>query len=606
MDQTYLQFESKTRWTFFMSLSCVIAVACAVVGAMTVLHDELINGWVIISGGIVICLAALFAYVRRDWYKISAVIFLAVCFLLMFVTFVYGGVEGSGIVWMPYLALAGFFLLNRLAGVVMAGGMIAMFASSYYFLSFFGIQPYFSFEQSEQLFIAVLVVTFVVFVHEYIVDQRLVRLKEVEDLANKKNKELMGALDLQAQTGVELKISAETVNKQKEDLENTRRAMLNLLEDIDGEKEVLKKITDRFTMATQAARLGLWEQNLDTGETVWSDEMYLLYGLKKNSVKNIVSVWQKYIHPDDVARRQVIIDEVMQSKKNAQYDFRIIRADGQVRDLRAFLTFVSKTAGSKGGLVGICWDITKEKEVDRQKTEFVSLASHQLRTPLTAIKLFSEMLASKDVGKLNATQKDYVESVQESTKRMITLVNDLLNVSRLETGRLKITPVPTDFVALIKDAIKEVEPWAKAKNCAIIFKSPTSEFDKVSLDQALMREVITNFLSNAIRYAGKVKPKVVVKLEKNKKELVLGVEDNGIGIPKEVQPRIFQKFFRADNAIKQVADGSGLGLYVVKMIMESGGGRVWFASEGGKGTIFYAAIPLSGMKEKAGEKGLAS
>jgi signal transduction histidine kinase len=118
--------------------------------------------------------------------------------------------------------------------------------------------------------------------------------------------------------------------------------------------------------------------------------------------------------------------------------------------------------------------------------------------------------------------------------------------------------------------------------------------------------VITNFLSNAIRYAGKLKPKVAVRLEKNSKELVFSVADNGIGIPKEVQPRIFQKFFRADNAVKQVADGSGLGLYVVKMIMESGGGRVWFASDERKGTIFYAAIPLSGMKEKAGEKGLAA
>jgi len=263
-----------------------------------------------------------------------------------------------------------------------------------------------------------------------------------------------------------------------------------------------------------------------------------------------------------------------------------------------------------GGAI-ILHDITKMKEIDRMKTEFVSVASHQLRTPLTAIKLFTEMLADGDTGKMNKKQKEYISDIAESTERMIKLVNDLLNVSRIETGRLRIDPEPVVMKQFIQGIIDEVMPLADNHNCKIVFKSPRGKMYPANIDKSLMRQVVHNLLTNAVRYSGqggkgKECGDIVVTLTVDSENYVIAVKDNGIGIPKEAQERIFDKFFRADNATKTEAEGSGLGMYVAKMIVEASEGKIWFESKGdGSGTTFYVTIPVKGMKMKEGEKGLA-
>jgi signal transduction histidine kinase len=253
-----------------------------------------------------------------------------------------------------------------------------------------------------------------------------------------------------------------------------------------------------------------------------------------------------------------------------------------------------------GGAI-ILHDVTHIKEIDRMKTEFVSVASHQLRTPLTAISLFVEMLANEEVGKLNKDQKDYVDNIYRSTKRMIRLVNDLLNVSRIETGRLKIDPQPTRLVEFIQAIIDESTPLLRTCKCNIIFKKPKNKLPMILIDQVLIHQVIHNLITNAIRYSTTENSSIIIRLEQNKDFYIISVSDNGIGIPKEDQERIFQKFFRADNAQKKETEGSGLGLYVAKMIVESSGGKIWFDSVLGKGTIFYVSLPVAGMKGKKGE-----
>lgn len=259
-------------------------------------------------------------------------------------------------------------------------------------------------------------------------------------------------------------------------------------------------------------------------------------------------------------------------------------------------------------------DITHLKEIDRMKTEFVSVASHQLRTPLTAIKLFVEMLLDGGVGDLKIEQRQYVENVQHSTERMIRLVNDLLNVSRLETGRLKIEPKPVQFINFIKDiideaimsvAMREEKTSFEEYKGRVIFEKPEVELPDIFIDPSLMRQVIHNLLTNALKYSLK-KSKVTIKLEKKDSGYLISVKDKGIGIPKDVQPRVFEKFFRSDNAMKTEAEGSGLGLYVAKMIIEAFGGKIWFESEEGKGTVFYVSLPAKGMKAKEGELGIAA
>ncbi len=271
--------------------------------------------------------------------------------------------------------------------------------------------------------------------------------------------------------------------------------------------------------------------------------------------------------------------------------------------------FITPVRDNKNQIVGgaiIFHDITFLKEIDRMKTEFVAVASHQLRTPLTAIKLFTDMMLRGETGKINKEQKEYLENVNESTERMVRLVNDLLNVTRIESGRLRVEPQEIEIKNLLKNIIAEAKPLALNRQQKIIFKDNSVSIPKVSLDQNLVRQVFHNLIINAIRYSPKRTGKISVVLSKDdKKTFTVAVHDNGIGIPKEAQKRIFEKFYRADNAIKSITEGTGLGLYVSKMIIESSGGKIWFESAKGKGTSFYVRMPIKGMEKKAGDRGLS-
>jgi signal transduction histidine kinase len=229
------------------------------------------------------------------------------------------------------------------------------------------------------------------------------------------------------------------------------------------------------------------------------------------------------------------------------------------------------------------------------KDQFISLVSHQLRTPLTSIRLFSEMLSDPAVGSLNNKQKEYVEKVHLSTIRMINLVGDILNVSRIELKRLKVDPKDTDISKLIKSEVDEARPLADERNVTINLHVPEHKI-KLSIDQTLYGQIIHNLITNAIRYSPEDTGVVNISLKQPRSggcELV--VADNGIGIPKDAQKKIFTRFYRADNAVRTVGDGTGLGLYLIKMIMETTGGNIWFESTENKGTTFHATIPKAGM-----------
>lgn len=254
------------------------------------------------------------------------------------------------------------------------------------------------------------------------------------------------------------------------------------------------------------------------------------------------------------------------------------------------------------GAVIVFRDMTHEREIEQAKDEFVSLASHQLRTPLTAIRLFTELLTQKDTGPLNSKQIDYIDKISSSTIRMIKLVGDILNVSRIEMGRIKVEPQPADLVKLIGEKLEEVQPLAAAKAIKLEFIKPARL--ELAVDTVLMDQIVHNLLTNAIRYTQRQGGQVTVTLAANKKEVSISVADNGIGIPAAVQDKIFTRFFRADNAILAEGEGTGLGLYLLKLIAEVAGCKIWFESKQDQGTTFYVTIPQSGMKARKGEKSL--
>lgn len=244
------------------------------------------------------------------------------------------------------------------------------------------------------------------------------------------------------------------------------------------------------------------------------------------------------------------------------------------------------------GAIEVFRDITHEHEVDRMKSEFISIASHQLRTPLTAINTYARMLDGGYVGKLNKEQQDFVRTIITSVTRMNELITALLDISRIESGSLQLKLSKLDYTTIVKAIVAEVAAEAEKKNIRVTVDVPDKPV-VVKTDPVLLPEICANLVSNSLKYtpAG---GKITVKLKETaKKQAVLSVKDTGYGIPKETQYRVFTKFYRGENIVRRETSGTGLGLYLVKLIADTMGGKVWFKSESDKGSTFYFSLPLS-------------
>lgn len=241
-------------------------------------------------------------------------------------------------------------------------------------------------------------------------------------------------------------------------------------------------------------------------------------------------------------------------------------------------------------------DITREKTIERLKDEFISISAHQLRTPLSAIKWTLQMILNGSMGKVQGEVRDYISKAYESNERMIILVNDLLNVSRIEEGRFLQNLEPASIEDIIKEVIFSLSALASKKKIKIEFNKPESKLPKIKVDYKKFKIAIQNLVDNAIKYSIEGN-KIIIKLEKKEQKrnnfIMLEIKDNGIGINARDQDRLFVKFFRGANAIRMRTEGSGLGLFIVKNIIEAHGGKIWYKSGENQGTSFYIRLPIT-------------
>lgn len=295
--------------------------------------------------------------------------------------------------------------------------------------------------------------------------------------------------------------------------------------------------------------------------------------------------------------------DIIKNKKEPFYgEIKNRRKDGS--EYYAYLS-VSPVLDKRGEVqffVGIERDMTREKEIDKAKTEFVSLASHQLRTPLSAISWYTEMLLNGDAGEINEKQKEYLNEVYYGNQRMIDLVNALLNVSRIEMGSFIVEPEEVDVVTLFNSVVLELKQKIEQKRLNVVTNF-SKNFPKLFLDKKLMRIILQNIFSNAVKYTQEMGTiSIGAKVESG--FLEVEVKDNGFGIPKDEQVKIFDKLFRATNVREKETDGTGLGLYIVKSILDHSGGSISFESVENEGTTFVVKIPSTGMSKKDGERQL--
>lgn len=381
-------------------------------------------------------------------------------------------------------------------------------------------------------------------------------------------------------------------------LEDAKIAAHNVFADLDEEKAkkeaILASIADGIIALDKSGKVILINE---TAEKM----------LGYTSEESMGKQWFEILHREDekgnpISPKEGAIYAALSTSKTTMTtitSFYYLRKDGTKFPVSRTVSPVV-LQGKVIGAINIFRDITHEKAIERAKTEFVSLASHQLRTPLTGIEWTIELFAKKE--KLTKKGKEYLNDILFSVHRSSALVKLLLNTSRIESGSIGVHPESLELVGFVKKHMSEYQMLCEKKKLSFKFARHPEQLE-ITTDINLLEYILQNLVTNAIDYtpAG---GKVEVFLEKTGDLALLEVKDTGIGIPKAEQTRLFEKFVRASNSALAKTDGTGLGLYIAREATKLLGGKIWFESEEGKGSIFFVEFPLV-SQSRAGGKGLA-
>jgi len=405
-------------------------------------------------------------------------------------------------------------------------------------------------------------------------------LQELDRIAKMLVKRDLELSEIREKREAELK----ELEKRAEDLEDSRRALMNILEDVEDARKMSEEEKNKTLTIISNLTDGLLVFDKNNNLSLINPQAGILLNVKPEEITgNPISELGKFLN------LQPLVNLLGKEIKG------VFRKELKIKeDITLEISTIPMMSGDQElGTLVILHDITREKMVERIKTEFVSLAAHQLRTPLSAIKWTLDMLLNGDLGEITVEQKDFIGKTYQSNERMINLINDLLDVTRIEEGKYLYRPTLTDLGTIVQFVMNSCKEEVQRKKLNLEFKKPIPKLPKIILDVEKIRLVVQNLLENAIKYTpsgGKIT--VSLKHLKDKKEAELQVQDTGVGIPKDQQERVFTKFFRAANVMRLDTGGSGLGLFISKNIVEAHGGRIRFESEEGKGTTFYLSLPI--------------
>lgn len=385
-------------------------------------------------------------------------------------------------------------------------------------------------------------------------------------------------------------------------------------QDVTDQHEATQALKDseaRLALALKASKMGIWEWNVLTGQLTWSDELKQLFGLKPaDSIDYIKYV--SLLHPDDRQQCQRIIKSAMKTGKEYQMENRCIWPDGSVHWLlgqgKAFLE-----NGTAVRMLGTTMSIDDRKnaedelhaseainaalktqqtqlvELNNSKDEFISLASHQLRTPATGVKQYIGMLIEGYCGDMSPKQRSFLDVAYESNERQLRIIDDLLKVAHVDAGKVTLIKETVDIAALISEVVVE-QSTVFAQRCQRIGFECAAEVIRADIDVARIRMVLDNLLDNASKYSVK-DTAIIVRLEDRPDEVIIHIKDQGVGIAKKDVGKLFQKFTRVNNELSTLVGGTGLGLYWAKKIVDLHDGSIQVESRLHHGSDFIITLP---------------
>lgn len=372
----------------------------------------------------------------------------------------------------------------------------------------------------------------------------------------------------------------------------------------------LKESQELLNLSIQGSNIGIWDWNIKTGETTFNDNWARMIGYTLDELMpTTIKTWEKYCHPDDLKRSEEALKKHFQGKsqfyevelrmkhKNGTYIWvldrgRVLEWDKKKKPLRMSGTHIDISERKR--IQEQNEEIIKLHEVSRLRDLFLSMTSHELRTPITPMKAELEMLLEEFFGKLNIKQKQSLELILKNTNALDNLIADIVDISRIESGVLKILPEKNNLNTIIKEAVETMRPKADLKNINIRFNK--DNFYKISVDAQRIRQVIINLLNNAIKFTG-TKGKILVTSKNLKDSIKISVKDTGIGIKESDIKRIFDPFVQADNRLTRKYEGSGLGLAISKGIIEAHRGKITVKSKQKIGSTFTIFLPKKRLRK---------
>ena len=381
----------------------------------------------------------------------------------------------------------------------------------------------------------------------------------------------------------ELESFHKEVAKKTKDLKETREVLLNISEDAETASTLAIEEKNKTLAIINNLTDGLMVFDKSNNISFVNPRSEEMFWIKKEEIegKNIEEL-KKYI------LLSPIIDVIFSKGKIKKVERAEFSPGGNVT-IEVTTIPLKELEGTEA--IVIFHDISREKVVEKLKSEFVSISAHQLRTPLSAIKWSLSLLKE---GKMKEEDKeDLLNKVYQSNERMIGLINDLLDVTRIEEGRYLYNLKREDVKSVVRESIKSAQEEAKRKNIQFKLSLPKGKIPQVKVDEEKLGLAIQNLAENAVHYT-KPGGKAIISVEyhKDKKEIFLKFKDTGVGIPKHQQKRVFSRFFRGENVMRMETEGSGLGLFITKNVIEAHKGKIWFESKEGKGSTFYFTLPV--------------
>ncbi len=450
-------------------------------------------------------------------------------------------------------------------------------------------------------------------------NRRSVEFEELSSLANiivKNIKKIKKDVDVKfIEQNNEIKRDKKRLNRQ-------RKAILNVLEDVEKKRDkalqeeekiktILYNIGDAVFVIDNKRKITFLNKAVKKLDKSLQESKFKVSNINYNHndqmvIDNVYYNTFAFYTDEDRTKKDNFIEKAIITGKivtNSNKGILVIKNKKVIPIIATAAPWFNSEKKVKGCII-VFHDVHKEREIDKAKTEFVSLASHQLRAPLATVNWYAESLLEGDAGTLNTNQSEYIKEIYHGNNKMISMINSLLNVSRLDLGTFIVSPKLTDLVKLCKNVIKEFKSQIQKRNLKLKIISKDKKF-LLKVDNNLMRIIFQNLLSNAIKYSS-VGSDIIVKMKFSNENAIIEVSDKGLGIAEEEYKKIFTKLFRGTNVKKAETEGTGLGLYTVKSILNASGGQISFVSKLGRGTTFIIKIPKTGMKARIGKKKLVN